>query len=45
MENDLSGLPIFLENSTDILGIHKGNNKTENYWIILAIVNKKAVPL
>ena len=31
MENDLSGLPIFLENSTDILGIHKGNNKTENY--------------
>ena len=31
MENDLSGLPIFLENSTDILGLHKGNNKTKNY--------------
>ena len=31
MENDLSGLPIFLENSIKILGIHKGNNKTENY--------------
>ena len=31
MENDLSGLPIFLENSIYILGINKGNNKTENY--------------
>ena len=31
MENDLSGLPIFLENSINILGINKGNNKTENY--------------
>ena len=31
MENNLSGLPIFLENSTDILGIHKKSNKAENY--------------
>ena len=31
MENDLSGLPIFLKNSINILGINKGNNKTENY--------------
>ena len=31
IENDLSGLPIFLENSDNILGIRKGNNKTENY--------------
>ena len=31
MENDLSGLPIFLKNSINILGINKRNNKTENY--------------
>ena len=31
IENDLSGTPIFLKNSIKILGINKGNNKTENY--------------
>ena len=31
IENDLSGIPIFLKNSINILGINKGNNKTENY--------------
>ena len=28
---DLSGIPVFLENSTDVLGVHKGDKKTEKY--------------
>ena len=44
IENDLSGLPIFLENSIKILGIHKGNNETEKYcdfiYPVIDIISK-----